>query len=141
MILQKRSFLCLPGGIAPAGVREHQKLLLMVWAQTVPERSREQPPTTGPASTRFLPLPLVCQACLQDLCFGLRIYSKSLHHCAQLGTERICCYLATSVGGIWVERPALPPLSPLLWSQSFHGPCPLHVWNSSEPGGCHSPFH
>lgn len=104
------------------------------------QEQREQPPAAVPASTHFLPLPFVCQACLQDLCFALRTYSRSLHDTAQFSTKCILYYLATSVGGILVETPALPTLSPLLWNQSFQKLCPLHIWNSSECGSFCSPF-
>lgn len=97
--------------------------------------------TGQPASTHFLPLPFVCQTCLQDLCFALRTYSRSLHDTAQFSTKCIGYYLATSVGGILVETPALPSLSPLLWNQSFQRLCLVHIWNSSECGSFRSPFH
>lgn len=114
LILKKRHFLGLLGDVALAGAKAHQKPLLVFWGQTVPEKSKENNlPLQCLHPYNFLPLSFDCQACLQDLYSGLRMYFKSPHHSVQFGTKHVCCYLGTSVGEIWVERPALPSLSHL----------------------------
>lgn len=105
------------------------------------QEQREQPSAAVPAPTHFLPLPFVCQACLAKIFVLGSGPTPNPYTTLHSLVLCICCYLASSMAGILVERPALLPLSPLLWSQSFQRPCLLHVWNDSEPGGFHSPFH
>lgn len=101
LILKKRHFLGLLGDVALAGAKAHQKPLLVFWGQTVPEKSKENNlPLQCLHPYNFLPLSFDCQACLQDLYSGLRMYFKSPHHSVQFGTKHVCCYLGTSVGEI-----------------------------------------
>lgn len=89
LILKKRHFLGLPGDVCPDGSKGTPKTWVF-WGQTVPEKSEENNlPLLCLQLYNFLPLPFDCQACLQNLCSGLKIYSKLQHHSVQFGTKHI----------------------------------------------------